>query len=65
MLGIFGWGDRPKEETKAIRDEVRDAWDRAQEGTERAMAPAFAALSPTEREELVELANAVHAATSG
>ncbi len=64
MLPIFGWGERSSDETKAIAEEVRDDWDRAQAGTERAMAPAYGSLTPAERQEFVELVNATQAAVT-
>lgn len=64
MLPVFGWGEVPAEETKAIRDRVRSTWSDAQDGTDRAMAHAFESLSDSERVEFVELVNATQAAVT-
>lgn len=59
MLGIFGWDEPHPEAT-----DVRDAWRQAQAATEAAVAPAFEALEPVEREEFVELATSLQAAVT-
>ncbi|MFN8018445.1 MAG: hypothetical protein U0P45_10005 [Acidimicrobiales bacterium] len=57
MLGIFGWP-----EPHPDGGDVRDDWKAAQAATERAMAPAYEALTPAERGEFVELVNAAQSA---
>jgi hypothetical protein len=59
MLDLFGW-----QEPHPTADEVREPWKAAQMATERAVAPMFEALEPAEREEFVELANALQAAVA-
>jgi hypothetical protein len=59
MLGVFGWQE-PHPEV----NEVREPWKVAQQATERAVAPAFEALEPAEREEFVELVNSLQAAVT-
>lgn len=59
MTGIFGWPE-PHPDPAA----VKERWKEAQAGTERAMAPTFAVLSPAERQEFVALANAAQAAVT-
>jgi hypothetical protein len=59
MLGVFGW-----QEPHPEADEVREPWKAAQVATERAVAPIFEALEPAEREEFVELVNALQAAVT-
>jgi hypothetical protein len=59
MLGVFGW-----QEPHPTVDEVREPWKAAQVATERSVAPIFEALEPAEREELVELTNALQAAVT-
>lgn len=60
MLGIFGW-----QEPHPDKADVREPWAEAQAATERAMAPTYAALSPAERAELVELVTAAQASVTG
>ena len=60
MLGVFGW-----QEPHPDKADVREPWAEAQAATERAVAPAYEALEPAEREELAELVNAVQAAVTG
>jgi hypothetical protein len=50
MAALFGWG-----EPLADAETHKAAWERAEEGTNRAMARHFAVLSDAERDELVEL----------
>lgn len=64
MLPSFGWGEVASEETKAVKERVRDTWSDAQDGTDRAMARAYEGLSPAERAEFVELVNATQAAVT-
>jgi hypothetical protein len=59
MLAIFGW-----EEPHPDPEEIRSRWDEAQAATEVAIAPAYAALAPAEREEFVTLVNAAQAAVT-
>lgn len=59
MAPLFGWSELPEV------DNVRATWDGAEEATNRAMAHSFEALDEAERDELVALANELHAATSG
>lgn len=59
MLSLFGWGEG------ADVEGLQPTWDAAEERTDVAMAHAFADLEPAEREELVALAGALHAATAG
>jgi hypothetical protein len=59
MAGLFGWPE-PYEDVSG----VQDRWQQAEDGTNRAIAPAFACLSESERAEFTDLANQVHAATS-
>lgn len=61
MLEVFGWQPPHPEKDDALRG----AWAAAQEATERAMAPAYEALTEAERAELVELVDAVQAAVTG
>ena len=51
--------------TSDIREVAREPWAAAQEATERALAPAYEALSAAERAELVELVDAAQAAATG
>lgn len=60
MLEVFGWAPPHPD-----KDPVREPWAAAQEATERALAPAYEALSPAERAELVELVDAAQAAATG
>ncbi|MCB0970107.1 MAG: hypothetical protein KDA97_01125 [Acidimicrobiales bacterium] len=60
MLDVFGWS-----EPHPDKADVREPWAEAQAATERAVAPAYEALEPAEREELAELVNAVQAAVTG
>ncbi|MCB1038118.1 MAG: hypothetical protein KDA94_01090 [Acidimicrobiales bacterium] len=59
MLDVFGW-----KAPHPDKDPVREPWADAQAATERAMAPAFEALTSAEREELVELVDATQAAVT-
>jgi hypothetical protein len=59
MAPLFGWSELPD------TSEVGAPWEQAEAATNRAMAHAFEVLDEAERDELVELANALHAATSG
>lgn len=59
MLGVFGW-----EEPHPDKADVREAWDAAQEATERALAPVFAVLDGHERAEFARAANALQAAVT-
>lgn len=60
MLDLFGWKEPHPDQTDG-----REPWAEAQEATERAMAPAYGALTDAERDEFVELANAAQAAVTG
>lgn len=60
MLDVFGW-KAPHPDTAL----VKPLWHEAQAATERALSPAFEALSSSEREELVELVNATQAHVLG
>jgi hypothetical protein len=53
MAALFGWG-----EALPDAEAHKAAWERAEEGTDRAMARHFAVLSDAERDELVELCDA-------
>lgn len=55
MLGVFGWPEADGESG----DDLKAAWADAQAATERAMAPAYAALDDAERAEFVEAINAL------
>ncbi len=57
MLAIFGWMEAPD-----VTPEATEAWERAEDTTNLMMAPHFALLDESERDELVELGNAVLAA---
>lgn len=57
MAPMFGWADLPE-----VGDEHRAKHEAAEAETNRRMAPAFAALDESEREELVRLADAALAA---
>jgi hypothetical protein len=59
MAPIFGWAEL------AEVDGLRDTWDGAEEQTTRAIAHAYEGLDDAGRSELVELAGALHEATSG
>lgn len=59
MLSAFGW-----QEPHPDKADVREPWALAQAATDRAIASAYAGLSPAEREEFVELANATQAAVT-
>ena len=59
MAPLFGWAEL------AEVSDVSATWDGAEEATDRAMARAFEVLDESERDELVELVNALHAAASG
>jgi hypothetical protein len=59
MAPIFGWtGELPE-----VDDDLRARWEAAEAATDRAMAPAYAALTGAEREELASLCSAVAALT--
>jgi hypothetical protein len=58
MLGIFGWTDGVPEAT----DEMKAAWQAAEDATNAGLAQAYAALDEAEREELVSLCTAALAA---
>jgi hypothetical protein len=60
MLGVFGWPEADGEAT----DDLQQAWDGAQAATERALAPAYAALDEAERTEFVDAINALQAAVT-
>lgn len=60
MLDVFGWA--PPHPDKA---EAREPWAEAQAATDRAIAPAFAALDDAERDEIAELTTALQAAVTG
>ena len=51
MAALFGWGEAP-----APSDADAVAWQRAEQATDRAIAPGYAALGDRELEELVALA---------
>ena len=59
MAGLFGWPEL------AETDGVTETMAKAEEATNRAIAHVFDALTETERDEFVELAVALNAATSG
>lgn len=59
MAALFGWP-----EPYADVSDLTGQWERAEAGTNRAIAPAFAGLSEPERAELAELIDRVHTATS-
>lgn len=59
MVPLFGWA------AAAETDGLQPRWDAAEEGTTRAMAHAYEGLEDDERNELVELTNALHDATKG
>jgi hypothetical protein len=59
MVPLFGWS------APAETDGLQPRWDAAEEGTTRAIAHAYEDLDDGERDELVELANALHDATKG
>lgn len=54
MAGLFGWG-----EPLADAQVYKAAWERAEEGTDRAMARHLEVLGAAERDELVELCSVV------
>ena len=56
MAALFGWSEPLPDAAP-----VADAWQRAEDATNRAMAPAFAALDDAGRAELVDLADAARA----
>jgi hypothetical protein len=60
MAPLFGWTE-PYADVSGLAGQ----WQQAEEGTNRAIAPAFAVLDESERAELAELVAAAHAATSG
>lgn len=59
MVAMSGWAEA------VDTDGLLPIWETAEENTNRAMAHAFDAIDDAERVELVELANALHQATSG
>lgn len=59
MLPIFGWAEAPE-----VTTEATNTWQRAEDTTNLMLAPHFALLDETEREHLVDLANATLAAIS-
>ncbi len=59
MAPLFGWPEL------ADVSDLQRTWDGAEDTTTSAIAHAYEALSDTERGELVDLAGALHAATSG
>lgn len=59
MAPLFGWSE-PAPDAEAFGE----AWEAAERGTDRAMGHAFATLDESERAELVELMEALHARTS-
>lgn len=59
MIPLFGW-DGPVEVAG-----LEPVWQAAEERTNQAFAPALDGLSESEREELVELSNALHHAAKG
>lgn len=60
MAPLFGWT-----ETADIDDDVRSTWGTAEERTTASMAHAYEGLTDAERDELSELAAALHQATAG
>lgn len=58
MAPLFGWTALPD-----VDDGLRARWEAAEAATDRAMAPAYGALDPAEREELAALCSAVAAVT--
>jgi hypothetical protein len=59
MVALFGWS------TPAATEGLEAAWDIAEEHTTRSMSHAYEVLDDKERDELADLANALHAATKG
>jgi len=59
MLPLFGWAE------PAATDGLQPTWDDAEARTNMAMAHAFSGLTDGERDELAELAGALHTATKG
>ncbi|QGG95008.1 SCO6745 family protein [Actinomarinicola tropica] len=59
MAPIYGWSELPP-----VDDALHERWAQAEANTDRAIAHAFEPLTEVERAELVELAGALHAATS-
>lgn len=59
MAGLFGWP-----EPYADGADRKATWDRAEDGTNTAIAPAFGCLDEAERAELAELVEQLHTATS-
>jgi len=59
MVPLFGWPE------PVPTDGLQPRWDAAEEQTNRSMAHAYDSLSDAERDELTELANALHEATKG
>jgi hypothetical protein len=57
MMAIFGWTDTPE-----VSDELRARWDAAEADTNARLAPAYAALDESERDELASLCTAALAA---
>lgn len=64
MLTVFGWPQPTDDGVQAVKAAVRDTWSEAQVSTERAVAPAFASLTGSERAEFVVLVNAIQAAVT-
>jgi hypothetical protein len=60
MAPLFGWG-----EPSGDLDDLREAWQRAEDATDAAMAHSFEVLDHGERTDLVALATALHDATAG
>ena len=59
MAPLFGWSE-PHPDVTALGDR----WQEAEDGTNRAIAPAFAVLDDAERDELAGLIQTVHTAVS-
>jgi hypothetical protein len=59
MVPIFGWPE------PAPTEGLQPAWDAAEDATTRAMAHAYEPLDDAERDELAEVADALHQATKG
>lgn len=59
MVALFGWSE------PAPTDGLLPRWEAAEERTTQSIAHAYETLDDSERAELVELANALHAATQG
>ena len=59
MASLFGWGE-PYPDVSGLTEQ----WQQAEEGTNRALAPAYSALDDSERDELVALVAAADEATA-